>query len=627
MTGFIAPPGNIPDAPARLADMCAGQPSRPGPAPRGRWLLHDNPFLVAEGLAPTWTSDGELCILWDGRLDNRDELGADPDVSDAAVVAAVLSRDRARIADLVGDFVVLAWWPRERRLWIARDAIGVRPCYFAAEGGAVYWGDTLEAVRRGTTTAHTLNDAVFAEFLTSAPASLDETPLSGIHRLPPGQCLEVTPAGHTCRPYWRLEVFDERRQSPGDAVEEFRARFTSAVRARLRDVASPCFQLSGGLDSSSVVGVATRLCGVERPATFSLVYPELPPADESGYIREAEQFCNAIGVHHQVRRSRGRGLEIFAGAVQWGDLPELGTGEPLTAPLLAKARAAGHHVMFTGLGGDEWLTGSRFRMASLLRRGRLWAAWQYSREYRTIRWLDPGAAAMWRAGIVPNLPPSLKQVFRLLRGAPPAPAWVRPEFAERVNLSDRMQAAYRRGAGIDHPVVRESVVRFGSGDSLHLREAAVRAAANAGIELRHPFFDRRLVQFLIALPDDLRLRHGVHRWIQRTALADCLAPRIARRLDKPDQDALIVDALAAAEPEAHVHDLRVVDRGWVDPHVARGLWAVAQRAPGSTGPAGWRAAFGLWQVLAAEALVRALDVVPPRSTRISVPPLTRCVAQ
>lgn len=627
MIGFFAPAGVVLDAPERLAQMIDGCPTpRVGDA-RGRWLFADAPLVVIEGPTPVWSRDRSVCVVFDGRLDNVEDIGGASSASDAQRVADLLSSDRRRLGTLVGDFVLAAWWPGESRLWIARDALGARPCYYAVSDRTVFWGNTLESVRRGTARPARVNEALFAEFLASAPASLEETPLHDIHRLPPAQCLDITPSGHVRRTFWTLDVTDEHHQSPEEALDQFRALFVTAVRARLRQASSPCFQLSGGLDSSSVVGVATHVCGVSRPATYSLVYPERPPADESDYIRDVELFCGAEGVHHEVRARRAVGLDVFAGAVQWGDLPEVATGEYITGAMMRRAAAAGHDVMFTGLGGDDWLTGSRFRMAALLRRGRVFAAWRFAGEYRSIPWLDPGARAMWRAGVLPNVPTWVKRAARRVRGPAPLPPWLCSEFAARVGLDDRMQAAFRRAPDVAHPVVRESLVRVGSGDSVHVREAVARTAANAGIDLRHPFYDRRLVAFLVALPDDLRMRDHVHRWIQRTALAKELPPRVAARLDKPELDAVVVDALQAIEPETLWHDLRVVDRGWVAREIVIGLWPAARRAPSTNALSDWRAAFGLWQVFAAEALVRALEATShARPDSRAVVPLARCAS-
>jgi asparagine synthase (glutamine-hydrolysing) len=623
VTGFFAEAGVVTSPSAVLGGMNARQPRR-DVVGRGDWLIHDAPLVAVAGPTPVWSRDRQICVVWDGRLDNGDELGGGPGTPDAQVVAELLATNRDRLGEVIGDFTLFAWWPAELRAWLARDAIGTRPCFYASGERGLFWADTLEAVRWAAGLEPQLNEALFAEYLISAPASLDGTPVVGVHRLPPAHRLEMRPTGQTRTRYWSIQGTEERQQQPGAAVEEFRALFTAAVRARLRHATSPSFQLSGGLDSSSVVGVAARDGGVEHPATYSLVYPELPEADETPFIRDVETFCGARGVHHAVRARHGLGLSVFAGAVQWGDLSEIATGEFITGPMMSAASAAGHDVMFTGFGGDDWLTGSRFRMAAHLRRGDLLSAWRFANEYRSIRWLDPGALVMWRAGVLPNVPGWVKQAVRFVRGPRALPVWFRADFARRVALDDRMRAAFRRGEGIAHPVVRESVVRFLSGDSLHVRESAARAAANAGIELTHPFFDRRLVEFLVALPDDLRLRGNVHRWIQREALGDRLPPRIAARLDKPELDVLVVDALVASEPDALLADLRLAELGWVDRASLVDLWACGRRAPRSRDMGDWMAAFALWRVLAAEALVRGLETRNPvRDDGTHDRPLTR----
>jgi asparagine synthase (glutamine-hydrolysing) len=550
-----------------------------------------------------------LVLTWDGRLD----VSPDQARPDADVVADALVSDPRAVAGLVGDFALAAWFPRDRRLCLARDIVGLRPLYYASTPDVFWWASSLAGVLAPEWLPRDLNEGYFAEYLASAPVSLTETPVRNVWRVPQAHTLELSDGAIRLTRYWHPEVTAERRLSVGEATEAFTACFQDAVRSRVRTRTTPCFQLSGGLDSSSVVGTARRL-GVVAPATYSMVFPDWPAADETPFITEAEAHHGCVGTHLAHEVSRVEGWSVFAPAVRAGDLPEGATGEHMMAPLMARAASDGHSAMLTGIGGDDWLTGSLFRSTDLLRQWRPLAAWRHARDYRSIVWLDSGwRNLVWHA-VVPLLPEVVKAWGRRGRGGMVLP-WVRPDFAARVSLSERMRAGGLReppvSRGGSH-VVRESLVRLQSGDSAHVREALHRMGRRWGIELRHPFLDRRVIEFLLTLPDDLRFRDRQHRYLLRQAMGPLLPPRVGARLDKPDFNDLVVDGVLAADPAAALREtLQVVERGWITPAALQTLWWDVQRGTPADLSTGYWAPLVLWQVLGAEAAARALSSGAP----------------
>lgn len=570
-----------------------------------RWTTPES----QQDLQPLVLEDPPCWLALDGRLDNRDDmigrLRAPEACSDADLVARWLARPGADPAALIGDFSLALWDPRARRLRLVRDAIGVRPLYYAETPDAVWFASTLAAMVLPGWYARAPNEGFIAEYLASAPASVEETPFAGIRRLPQGHFLDVTDSSVRLRRHWALDLREERSIAEPDAIEEFRSVFQTSVRARLRARTPVAFQLSGGLDSSTVVGVAHAL-GVTSPATYSLVYPDVPSADESVFIDAVAQRCGARSVRWPVRPGPVQGLEVFAGASRTGDLADMATGHWLQAPLLRRVRADGHQVSLTGCGGDEWLTGSLFRVPALLRQGRVCAAWRFAVECYRDPWLDPGAATMLRTTAVALLPESAKTMLRAARGPAAPPPWITPALARRAGLAARMRAAFGRVPGDRHPVVRESLVRLTSGEGAFVRDALDRMGEAAGVELRHPFLDRRVVEFLIGLPDHLRWRHGVHRYLLRQTFGAVLPDAVRSRLDKPDIDHVVIDGLRAIDPAAWLDHLEVVARGWVREDVVRDLWRRIDHAGRAGQPEGLAAPLALWNIFALEAWVRGV---------------------
>lgn len=539
--------------------------------------------------------DGRVRLVVDGRIDAPDSpiedlFASTPDIP----------------TQIVGDFAAIVWWPAERRVVLMRDALGLRPLYYASTPEVCWWATSLAALLATEWLPRLPNAGYYAEYLASAPVSLHESPVVNAWRVPQAHALEVDARGIRLRRYWHPVVDDERAIGERDAGDQFSALLTTAVGACLRAPGIPAFQLSGGLDSSSVVAIARRL-GVATPATYSMVFPSVPEADETPYIDAVATHCACASTRVPFVPSSARGLDVFRYAVAHGDLPDIATGEWLQSAMIRRAAADGHGVMLSGLGGDDWLTGSLFHVTDLVRRGRLVAAWRFAAEYRSVPWLDPGWPGLARTALVPLIPDPLKRAWRHWRPAGLAP-WLSPSFVAAIDLPARMRAGFDRVPTTRSHVVRESLVRLLSGDSSHAREAQARMGRTHGVEVRHPFLDRRVVEFLLRLPDDLRLRHGQHRYLLRRVMGDSLPPLVANRSDKPDFDPFLRAGLAAVDPDAVIRDrLDIVDRGWVDRAQLLRLWARAQRLPTPGAPADAEALFGVWQALAAEAGLRALS--------------------
>lgn len=592
----------------------------PADAPRHLPLaIEDGPAVL--GILPddlAVVSDaGPIRLTWSGRLDNSSELAASQGAGTGSTRATLLATAVARGADgiraCLGDFAFAAWMPPDRRLILARDAMGMRPLYYFATPEVFCWASTLAGLSASGWLPATLNEGYFAEYLADAPVSLTETPIAGVFRVPQGSQLELVRGAARVSSFWILDPADERPISEGDAAEQLRTLFTAAVAARLPAGSSPAFQLSGGLDSSSIVGVAHAL-GVSAPATYSLTFPDRPEADESTFIDAVvgRHHCRQTSLAYQAPGAAGSA--VFQSALDHGDLPELATGETLFAPLLQRARANGHRVMLTGVGGDDYLSGSVFRAADLVRDGRLWAAARYLRDYRAV-W-DISRFGVVRATVAPFVPAWVTRAVRARRPALHAP-WLQDAFIARTGLPERMKGGFYRVPKRRSAVVRASLVHLWSGDSSHLHDALLRAGRTAGLDMRQPFLDRRLVEFLITLPDDLRFRNRQPRYLLRRALGGHLPPSVATRVDKADFARLTRDGLCAADPGHTLsRPMDVVARGWVNLEYARAAWHRIQQRMAAGDHRHDPDVQMLWQILAAEASVRALS-----SRHVHVPPV------
>lgn len=569
-------------------------------AHRVRWTTDD----ARRERQPLRSTDGRVRLVYDGRVDNRDEIAAHlqvpRDATDGQLLVELIAADGPdALARCVGEFA-LAWWRDDgRALGLARDSLGMRPLYYAVTPRGLLWASELQALFVPGWVTRRVNERFLAEFLTTFPHALDETPFADVYRLPQAHLLEVVNARVVTRKYWSTRVLEERRVADGQAAEEFRAHLAVAVGACVRASKPVAFQLSGGLDSSSVVAMA-RAGGMHQPAAFSLLCPGDAAADESAYARDVAQFTGARWFPIAPAADEGNPFDYI---LAHESLPYHAASEPFMRPLVRGAAAEGHDVMLTGLGADQWLTPSHSRIAALVASGRLWDAARFLRDLRATRGAAGDWSWLWGAGILLLVPERIKAVGRRAAGRRDGAAWIRGEFARRTGLDERLRASFRRAPRVRDLVVRESLVRLTGGEEATIREDAERMGTHAGVELRHPYYDRRLVEFVLGLPDDLRYRHGQMKYILRLALQDVLPRAVVDRVGKADFTAASFAIVRTACGHTDWRNLRSADRGWVDADVVQKLTREFE-ACRTCSPACAAAAAGLWCVAALEAWLR-----------------------
>lgn len=528
----------------------------------GHAALHTTPEARHE-VWPLVSPDGDRALVADARIDNRAELlsllrprrteaGV---VTDAALILAAYERwgrDCAR--RLVGDFAFALWDRRREWLFCARDVFGVRPFYYALEAGRRFaFGSELKALLRLDDGLSALNEEHLADVLAGLSATTTDTAYASIRRLPPAHTLTVTPGACRVDRYWSLDAARTvRYASDAEYAAAFRAVFDEAVRCRLRSPGPVGALLSGGLDSSSIVATAQALNATPPLHTFSTVFDAHPSCDERRYIE-------AVVQQGGVTPHAAAGEDVSPVRL----LDALGTtqDQPYAAPNLAlswlqytKARAQGIRVLLDGHGGDEVVSHGDGRLFELARAGRWWGLARELRGLRRTGRLGSATALFgkyaWGLGVLPWLRrhPRVHALwngirrgiglFRRWGPAEPAPdeddlQVLRAAVRERTGVDDRYAAhrreqrrplveAERHARQLRHPI---QVGGFEVLDPL---------SASFGIETRYPFWDRRLVEFCLALPSDQKLRHGWGRFVLREAMAGRLPEAVRLRATKTD---------------------------------------------------------------------------------------------
>jgi asparagine synthase (glutamine-hydrolysing) len=540
MTAFLVFRG--PDAQTTWADGAVGL---------GHTLLRTT--WEAEHERQPCSLDGFVWITADARIDDRATLvarlaacgrTATPDIPDVELILHAYHAWGERCVEhLLGDFAFALWDTQERRLFCARDHFGVKPFFYARRGDRLLFSNTLNCLRLHPDVSETLNELAIADFLLfEGNEDLSTTAFADISRLPPAHTLTWSDGKVEVRRFWSLPVDGDIRYRRGEEyVEHFQALLTEAVRDRLRTRRVGVL-MSGGLDSTSVAAVATKLVppGPEplELHAFTTVYDSLIPDEERHWAGVAARGLG-IPVHFQA----GDGYALYEG---W-DRPEMHTPEPghglgksVYYDLLRQV-AAHARVVLTGFGADPALHGSATYALSLLSGGS-WA------RLTADLWQSLSRGHLPRVGVRAHLRRWLKQG----RPQPAMPVWVSPQFVRRLDLEGRW-ARFHAERPAPHPR-RPEAWRYlvWPGWASHF-EADDPGATGVAVEHRHPFFDVRVLAYLLAISpmpwcDD--------KIILRSAMAGLLPEPVRLRPKAP----LAGDPVSAA--------LGRESASWVDEFVA-----------------------------------------------------------
>ena len=547
-----------------------------GPLAMGFQMFNTTPEAVRES-QPVADPQGRYRIVFDGRVDNREDL-ADAirdkgailrDDTDAEMVLRAyecFGEDIPR--RIIGDFAFVIWDAPKRELFCARDPIGIRPFHYYCDGRGFIAATELQQIFADPSVPAEPDEGAVGEYLAGTLMGREDTLFRHIKRLPAAHQMSVRPDRLIKRAYFDLDPHKQiRYRDDNEYADHFREIFAEAVRCRMRAIGGIGAHLSGGLDSTSVVGMASLLRREGKVAdapfeTFSLLFDH-PDLDERSYIFET---VKTIGLTANYPEPVPIDLAMCVETVRrYHDFTEYPNGG-MWNRVWPAAREKGMRVLLSGTGSDEWMSGSVNVYADLLRAGHWRKLWQRVRDdsRRLPNANDRSAPEFFlRHALWPLLPPALRKIGRRLRNQPVVPDFINPAFAHRIGLSDRLQSEPRRPAGMTFGqfALYES---FTSGWVAHGVDIFDRSTARFGVEERHPFHDRRLYEFLMAIPDDQRARDFRRKYILRNAMRGLVPDSVLARRDKADFSILFIQALERMGGEQFFDSMALESAGWID---------------------------------------------------------------
>ncbi len=538
------------------------------------------------GRVSSQAPDGTVCVA-SARVDNRKELlsglgldarewgtyqPTDAKHDDANLIHRAYTRWGADcVQRIYGDWAFAVWHPDSREVFLARDHFGMTSLYYALTEGTFAFASEQQVLIDLNLVPGQIDELYVAQVLVSWPAYHGErTVRTGIKRLPPAHTITVTPQSVRTSQYWFLEDTPELRlKDHREYVEGFTEVFDEAVRARLRrdDGGALGSTLSGGLDSSSITVTAAEMLPGERIQAYTSVpiadtsaFVPKRFGDELPYARMISQHAGNVGLYPvdavDISPMAGirRQLEIqqepghSAGNAYW------------MIALNQMAAEQGCSVLLIGQCGNAGLS---------------WAGSSFSQSM-AYRWRNRNSVRAWaHAEARQRVPPGAVRGVRRVRHGKDRfiHTAINPEFARRLRLTERFDADPDQ-LPPRTPLQMRNFLQPGRSFVGALHAQAGRAA---GVEIRDPSADARLLAYSWSVPDEVFIDPGTNtdRWLIRTSMAGRLPDevRLNRNRGRQAGDVAIrlrrsvgeVEAAldeVASGPAADVVDARLLRRTW-----------------------------------------------------------------
>lgn len=506
---------------------------------------------LAGGRQPMATPDGSLLVTFNGEIFNYLELrqrliGLGHQFatrSDTEVILHAYEQwGDACVEHFNGQWAFAVWDRRNRRLFLSRDRLGVRPLYYIAGANRFLFASEVKALAADPRVTLAFDgvglNQVFTYWTTLAP----RTVFQGIRELPPGHCLSIENGTVRSWRYWQLDYQPDARFDEQSATDELLALLSDAVKLRLRSDVPVGAYLSGGLDSSLTAALIREL--TETPLeTFSVAFDDAD-YDESRYQR---MMVERLGTrHHQFRCNYEHIGQAFPEVVFHAERPLLRTAPAPLYLLARQVRRQGYKVVVTGEGADEMLGGYDLFKEAKVRR--FWAAEPNSRlRGLLLKKLYP---------YMPNLQAQSPAYLQAFFDVGPQdlespffshlPRWrlgghlkrfLTQPFLEADRSSEPYDdcrvllppafgdwSAFAQAQFLESAILLPGYILSSQGD---------RMAMAHGIEGRFPFLDHRLAEFAARIPPRWKMKGLCEKHLLKRAAGRLVPEEILRRPKQP----------------------------------------------------------------------------------------------
>jgi asparagine synthase (glutamine-hydrolysing) len=505
---------------------------------------------VKGGHQPLSNESSDVWIVYNGEIYNHAALRADLEQrghryrsqSDTETIVHLYEEYGPEcVKHLRGMFAFAIWDRRRRVLFAARDRVGIKPFYYCWDGSVLLFASEIKAILAYPGKKAELNRSMLAEYLAFGYVTGAETMFAGTRKLMPGHTLEISERGEiSVKRYWDLAAEGDHEPRPRQFyVNTYREMLESAVASHLMSDVPLGMFLSGGLDSSAVAALATKLRG-DRIKTFAVGYGDGGGKEEAfSELPYAREVAKHIGSeHHEIVLSRQQFFESLPRLIWHEDEPLVW---PSSVSLFSVARLAREHVsvVLTGEGSDETLAGYT-RYAWTLLNARM------DRAYRAItthRFRDAVRSWVQDASFGASTRRKLQHTF-VTRDGTSWPSFYFDNFFSAFSADDQaellgdnvletagdayagsMQAWKRSSGDLLHRLLQTDINSY----LIELLMKQDQMSMAASVESRVPFLDHPLVEFTATIPARYSISGLAGKLILKQAAEDLLPKSIIYR--------------------------------------------------------------------------------------------------
>lgn len=470
------------------------------------------------------SADGGHVLIFNGEIYNYKELAAELgmpqkngcEFGDTAIVLKALQIwGKNAFARFLGMWSILFYDRSNHTLLVSRDRLGIKPLYYFNDDGTAYFASEIKAILVATKRRFRLNPRIAVPYLTRGLLDTShETFFDGIFSVAPGtfEFFDLrSRVREGPRPYWQ-HPFTQHFKARNPTSSDLKESLLNSVRIHLRSDVPIGVLLSGGIDSSAILGACLHNVEPQRITILSVVSDDRA-SDESKFIKEMAAFARVNPVLINVSRDPMTLLAMTPEATWSNDQPLCGASDLAHLLLMQTAKKMGLKVLLSGQGADELFGGYNKFFYFYLQQ--LWRDHRYGHLLRTI------LASALRTNTLSEF--RLSEARRYLHPATlKSNTYIRPQVQHVDNLPTALGASYQEREFRD-------ITALSLPQLLHFED---RLSMSQSVEVRVPFLDNRLVELAAAIPPDDKFRSGWTKSVLRDAIAGLVPPAIRFRRDK-----------------------------------------------------------------------------------------------
>lgn len=506
----------------------------------GHQMLWTTPESLHEKL-PFHDEKAGLVITADARIDNRKDLSEELDIEDKEnvsdsyfILKAYEKWGEKCLEYLLGDFAFAIWDKNEEKLFCARDHMGVKPFYYYLDDDMFVFGTEIKSLFCIPEVPKEINELQVVNFLAFIFKERQLTFYKDILRLPAAHYLNLTSRRNQLERYWKLDINKKiRLDNDKEYINAFNSIFTETVKCRLRSAFPVGSMLSGGLDSSFVTCTAQNILKDENRGdikTFSAYFDGAPKSNERYFI-EKVLSCHDFESYY-IEADKIGPLDEIDEFFLYADQPVFPPNNFMGWNIYREANKNGVRVLLDGLEGDVTVSHGTGYLSELARKRKL-KKFLFEVKCTSKRLGISQNEILLSIGFGVLVPNSIKRIVRHWRDSnssnSPILKLIDKDLAESAQLIDKLKIS---GSDEVFDAHKRHYYSLRSCFFQHELEVVDSRASPFSIEIRHPFFDKRLIEFCLAIPTDQKYSNGWDRYIMRKAMSNIVPREIQWRKDK-----------------------------------------------------------------------------------------------